>query len=159
MVKETDLQYANNILLPVSRGRGYRNAFRMAHSLVREGRGKIYAIYVIEVELALSLDAEIEEETSRGEEALSYIEELAKEEKCSLEAEILQARQAGPAIVQEAANIPASLIALEVEHRSAMMEFRVGRTTDYILRRSRCPVLLWRGGPGADSSGARGARE
>ena len=147
---------AKNVLFPIKRGAGYEDAFQLACSVAKGAKGKIHAIYVIEVKLELPLDAEIGEETSRGEDALAYIEHLAKEEKCSLEAEILQARQAGPAIVQEAVNIPADLIVLGINHRHNVTGFQVGETTNYILENSRCPVLLWRNRVTGNSSSPRG---
>ena len=100
------METSNNVLLPVNKVHGYESVLHLAHSLTGEGKGKIYAIYVIEVKLDLPIDAEVKDEIDWGEETLAYIELLAREERCTVEAGILQARQAGPAIIQEAANIP-----------------------------------------------------
>ena len=140
------MQKSDSVLLPVNKVHGYESALHLAHSFTHESKGKIYAIYVIEVKLDFPIDVEVKDEINRGEETLAYIELLAKEEKCTVEAEILQARQAGPAIVQEAANIMASMIVLSVDHNNVLTGFRMGKTTDYVLKNSRCPVLLWRSG-------------
>ena len=150
------METSNNVLLPVNKVHGYESALRLAHSLTGEGKGKIYATYVIEVKLDLPIDAEVKDEIDRGEETLAYIELLAREERCTVEAGILQARQAGPAIIQEAANIPASVIVLGVEHNSPLTGFRMGKTTDYVLKNSQCPVILWRSGAVEDPASPRG---
>ena len=55
-------------------------ASRLACRLAKEARGKLYAIYVVEVPREFPVDAEISHESARGEAALQRIEELAKEE-------------------------------------------------------------------------------
>ena len=110
------------------------------------GRGIIHAIYVIEMQLKYPLDAEVGEEILRGEEALAEIEHLSLSRRLSLQGEIVQARQAGPAIVQEAANIPATMIIMGVEYGNEAAGFRMNTTADYVLHNARCPVILWRSG-------------
>ena len=136
----------HRILLPVNRSHGYEDVLELARSIVRGGRGIIHAIYVIEMQLKYPLDAEVGEEILRGEEALAEIEHLSLSGRLSLQGEIVQARQAGPAIVQEAANIPATMIIMGVEHGNDAAGFRMSTTADYVLRNARCPVILWRSG-------------
>lgn len=118
----------------------------MACSLAKKAKGMVYALYIIEVGRELPIDAEIGEETSRGEEILAHIEDLARHEKCSLEAEILQARQAGPAIVREALERQVDIIVAGTGFKRNIGNFNIGDTTSYLLRHSRCPVLLFRQG-------------
>ena len=118
----------------------------LARSFVQGGRGRIHAIYVIEMQLKYPLDAEVGEEILRGEEALAEIEHLSMSGRLSLQGEIVQARQAGPAIVQEAANIPATMIIMGVDYGNDPAGFRMSTTADYVLRNARCPVILWRSG-------------
>ena len=85
-----------NILVPV---RGYRadvEAFRLACGLGHEAKSKLYALYVIEVKRELPVDAEVTSEVGKGEEILSEIETVSREEKAVVSAEILQARQENP---------------------------------------------------------------
>ena len=136
----------HRILLPVNRAHGYEDVLELARSFVQGGRGRIHAIYVIEMSLKYPLDAEVGEEILRGEEALAGIEHLSLAGKLRLQGEIVQARLAGPAIVQEAANIPATMIIMGIEHGNEVMGFRMSRTADYVLRNASCPVILWRSG-------------
>ena len=120
--------------------------FHLACNLAKEAKGKVHALYVIEVERALPLDAEIPEETSRGEEVLANIEGMARESKCPLTAEILQCRQAGPAIIQEAITKQAALIVLGVPYKRSLNGAHLGDTTTFILQNATCPVLMWHNG-------------
>ena len=136
----------HRILLPVNRAHGYEDVLELARSFVQGGRGRIHAIYVIEMQLKYPLDAEVGEEILRGEEALAEIEHLSMSGRLSLQGEIVQAREAGPAIVQEAANIPATMIIMGVDYGNNPAGFRMSTTADYVLRNARCPVIIWRSG-------------
>ena len=141
----------HRILLPVNRAHGYEDVLELARSFVQGGRGRIHAVYVIEMQLKYPLDAEVGEEILRGEESLAEIEHLAISGRLSLQGEIVQAREAGPAIVQEAANIPATLIIMGVDYGNNPSGFRMSTTADYVLRNARCPVILWRSGTHSSS--------
>ncbi len=140
------MQDEHRILLPVNRAHGYEEVLELARSFVQGGRGIIHAVYVIEMQLKYPLDAEVGEEIIRGEEALAEIEHLSLSGRLSLQGEIVQARQAGPAIVQEAANIPATLIIMGINYGDDPAGFRMSATADYVLRYAPCPVILWRSG-------------
>lgn len=130
-------------------------AFHLACNLAKETKGKVHALYVIEVDRALPLDAEIPEESSRGEEILANIESLARESKCPLDAEILQCRQAGPAIVQESVSKQANLIVLGIPYKRNPKGAHLGDTTTYILQNAICPVLIWHNGTAEQPSFVR----
>ena len=155
-IGETKMFLAKSVVLPVNRGWGYENGFELACSLTKASRGIIYAIYVIEVKLEYPLDSEIDEETAKGEETLAYIEDLAKGTKCLVEAQIMQARQAGPAILQEADNISADIILLDTKRTHGSNGFPMGRTSSYILKHSLCPVILCQRGIENTSKSERG---
>jgi nucleotide-binding universal stress UspA family protein len=131
-----------NILVAVKGNQAGEDAFRLACELAKENKAKVYAVYIIEVALELPLDAAVD--TSQGETILSRIEALGQEEKCSVEAEYLQARHAGPAILQETINKKAELIILGIRFRQHLRSFAIGSTPSYILKHAHCPVILWR---------------
>lgn len=133
-----------NILVPV---RGYRadvEAFRLACGLGHEAKSKLYALYVIEVKRELPVDAEVTSEVGKGEEILSEIETVSREEKAVVSAEILQARQAGPAVIHEAVERDVDLIIMGVPAKGLNNSFHLGENVSYILKNASCPVLLWR---------------
>lgn len=119
-------------------------AFQLACQLSLENKAKLYALYVIEVPMELPVDAEIVEETTKAEDILGKIESLAKEKKCPVHAEIIQARRAGPAIVQEALERDANLVVLGTTYKYNNESHTIENTSFYVLNHAACPVLLWR---------------
>ena len=74
----------------------------MACDLVKPAKGIVWLLYVIEVTRSLPLDAGVPVESARGERVLQQMEKLVRSRKCKVEGEILQARDRGSAVVDEA---------------------------------------------------------
>ena len=134
---------ARKILVPVKGDEAGEDAFRLACELSsRDTKSRLYALYVIEVKQELPLDAEMD--TAQGEDILNRIEAVSKEEKRRVEAAYLQARHAGPAIVQEALGRGIELIVLGVPYKRRFGQFTLGGTTLFVLKNAPCPVILRR---------------
>ena len=80
------------------------------------------------------------------------MEKLGKEYQANIEAEILQAREAGPAVVQEAVDREVEAIVVGSPYKRAYGVFSLGKTVPFILKNSPCPVLLWRGQNGTNGN-------
>jgi nucleotide-binding universal stress UspA family protein len=132
------------LLVPINGGDGDEHALRVAIGLSRRTRAVIYVTYVVEVPQALPLDAELAEEVERGERALQRCETIGQAERATIEAELLQARLAGAAIVDESTHRDADLIILSVEGRERRGEFSVGRTAPYVLKNAACETWVLR---------------
>ncbi len=130
--------------MPVHGDESDATAFGLASDMTCEGKGKVYVLYVIEVTHNLPLDADVGSENARGEEVLQRMEKLGKECHANIEAEILQAREAGPAVVQEAMEREVDVIIMGVPYKHHYGAFSLGETVPYILKNAPCPVLLWR---------------
>ena len=124
---------------------------RLACELLNSHKDRLYVLYVIEVERGLPVDAEIAPATAKGEEVLRHMEEVAKRYKCTAEAEMHQARQAGPAVVQEAVDKKVDAIVLGSPYREVYGSFSLGDTIPYVLKNAPCRVIVWRD-PVSDSS-------
>lgn len=135
---------ANRVLVPVCGVEADEEALTLACDMIRPVKGKVYVLYVIEVRRSLPLDADIETENARGEDVLQRMEKLGKKLHVNLEAEILRARDAGPAVVQEAVNRHVQAIVIGAPYRRHHGVFSLGHTAPYVLRNAPCPVLLWR---------------
>ena len=133
------------VLVPVHGDESDLQALSLARSMTHEMKGRIYVLYVIEVEHKLPLDAEVDPESAKGEEVLQRIEKLGKGYHCEIEAEILQAREAGPAVVQEAVDRQVEAIVMAMPYKKLHGNFSLGETVPYILKNAPCPVLLLRG--------------
>jgi nucleotide-binding universal stress UspA family protein len=132
------------MLVPINGSEGDEHALRVAIGLSRRTRAVIYVIYVVEVPQSLPLDAELPDEVERGERALQRCEAICQTERVTIEAELLQARLAGAAIVDEAAHRNADLIILSVEGRLRRGEFSLGRTAPYVLKNAACEAWVLR---------------
>ena len=140
---------AKSILVPVNGDVAGESAFRLACRIARENKAKLHAVHIIEVTHELPLDAEVD--PSQAESALDRIETLSHEEKYKVETQSLQARSAGPAIVEEASQRGAALIVVGIAYKRHMGRFTVGETASYLLCNAPCPVILWREEDGVHS--------
>ena len=138
-------QGESNILVPVNDSLHSERAFRWACRVAQKNRDKLHALHVIEVPLSLSIEAELTEDVDRAERLLERFERIAHEEKYrGLEAGCLRARQAGSAIVSEAANKQAAMIVVGIPYSRSMGRYRMGSSAGYIFDHAPCQVLLWR---------------
>ena len=132
------------LLLPLTGRPVDEEAARMASDLVHRSRGRVYALYVIEVPWQHPVDAELPDATERGGETLDRVEQLLKSLKCDVVAEVLQTRDRGPAIVNEAMERDADLILMGMPYRRRHGVFSMGEAIPYILKSAPCPVLVLR---------------
>ena len=76
---------------------------------------------------------------------LDSAEAIAEEHKMALEPVLLQARDVGAAIVDEATERGADLLVVGLPYRKRFGgEFDIGRTVPYILQNAPCAVWLAR---------------
>ena len=132
----------SKILVPTSGDSSGEEAFRLACTLSKDTKAMLYTLYVIEVSHELPLDSEVD--PARGESVLSRTEDVAKEMKCHVEAGLIQARRAGPAIVQEAQERGAELIVMGIPYKRRYGQFTLGETATYVLKNAPCLVITWR---------------
>lgn len=139
--------HAKRVLVPVHGDACDDLALQVACDLTRKEKGKVYVLYVIEVQRELPLDVDLSSETSLVEEVLQNLERLGnKEYKGNVEAEILQAREAGPAVVLEAVERRVDAIVVGLSYKKRYGAFSLGHTVPHILKNAPCPVLVWRQG-------------
>ena len=132
----------DKILVPISGTDADEETIRLACRLAKKNKGRIWAVYVITVQRALPLDAKIEPEIQKAEDILDHIEMVAEEEDYKIEAEALQAREAGPAIIDEAVERGVGLILMGIRHKKRFGQFSLGTVVPYVLKNSPCPVIL-----------------
>ena len=134
----------HKILVPVAGTEADEEAMELANRLLaKKNNGKICAVHVISIERALPLDAEIESEIRKAEDILNHIESIAEEQGCKIETDLLQAREAGPAIVDEAIEREVDLILIGVTYKRRFGEFSLGDVVPYVLKNAPCRVILY----------------
>ena len=94
---------------------------------------------------AASLDAEVRPEVDRGEQVLDSAERIIEEMDCDVETDMLQAREVGPAIVDEAIERGVDLVTLGFNYKKKFGEFTLGDIIPYVLKNAPCWVIVCRG--------------
>ena len=133
----------HKILVPVIGTEADDEAVRLACRLAKKDKGKIWAVYVVTVKRTLPLEAEIESEIRKAEEILDRAESVAEEQDYELETDLLQAREAGPTIVDEAVEREVDLILMGVEYKRYFGQFSLGSVAPYVLKNAPCGVILY----------------
>jgi nucleotide-binding universal stress UspA family protein len=141
-MKSTSTDF-DRILVPVSGSKADDEAIRLACRLAKKTKGKIWAVYVITVKRSLPIDVELDAEIKQGEEILNRAESIAEEQEYELETDLLQAREAGPTIIDEAVEHDADLILLGVEYKKSFGQFSLGSVIPYVLRNAPKRVILY----------------
>jgi nucleotide-binding universal stress UspA family protein len=129
------------LLVPTDGSRASMGAVALACNIAKRNKGTVYVVHVIEVKRSLPLDAELEPEASEGERILLEAEKVADEQDFQVQGELLQAREAGHAVVDEAVERGVDGIMLGVDYKRPFGEFQLGRLTQYVLRNAPC--LVW----------------
>ncbi|MDP2728939.1 MAG: universal stress protein [Dehalococcoidales bacterium] len=133
----------HKILVPVIGTETDNEAIRLACRLAKKDKAKIWAVYVITLKRTLPMDAEVEPEIKKAEEILDRAEEAADEEDYELETDLLQAREAGPTIVDEAKERGVDLILMALEYKKHFGQFSLGNVVPYVLKNAPCRVILY----------------
>lgn len=107
--------------------------------------GELIAVHVVEIDWTLPLDADIAGRSEEVQRVLDTAEAIADSRKLTLEPVLLQARDVGAAIVDEATERGADLLVVGLPYRKRFGgEFAIGRTVPYILQNAPCAVWVVR---------------
>jgi nucleotide-binding universal stress UspA family protein len=120
----------------------------LACSVAKRNKARVHVIYVIEVKRTLPLTVELQAEMDKGEEVLERAERVAEDSGYAIETEILQAREIGPAVVDEAVERGCDLVIVGVPYRAKLGDFEIGSAASHVLKNSPSRVLLMRGAMG-----------
>ena len=119
-------------------------AIRLACRMSRRARGKVYVITILEVKRSVALGSVPDAEVDRAEALLDHAESLGAELDADVDTELLQAREAGPAIVDEVREWQADLVVIGLPYRQRFGEFHMGKTAPYVLKFAPCRTLVFR---------------
>jgi nucleotide-binding universal stress UspA family protein len=132
-------------LIALNGGPSDERIVRLAAQLARLTKGELIAVHVVEIDWTLPLDADIAGRSEEVQRVLDSAETVAEEAKVRLEPVLLQARDVGAAIVDEAVERDADLVVLGVPFRTRFGgEFAIGRTIPYVLQNAPCAVWVVR---------------
>jgi len=113
--------------------------------LARADESELVAVYVVQVDWRHDLDDDLEEQREEASRALDLAEGMAEKEKIPLESQLLQARDAGAALVDEAVALDADAIVLGLPYKVRFGgDFALGQTIPYVFKNAPCRVFVVR---------------
>ena len=132
-------------LVALNGGPSDAHLIRLVADLAKPGRAEIVAVHVIEIDWTLPLDADLAGSSEEAQRILDLADGLAEEFRQSLETVLLQARDVGAAIVDEAIERSADLLVVGLPYRKRFGgDFAIGRTIPYVLKNAPCAVWVVR---------------
>ena len=118
---------------------------RLAIEVARPTHAELVAVHVVELDWTQPLDADVAERSEEAQRVLDAAEGIADQLHCKLESVLVQARDVGAAIVDEAAARVADLLILGLPYRTRFGgDFAIGRAVPYALKNAPCTVWVVR---------------
>lgn len=125
---------------------------RLALELSRQSRVELVAVHVVELDWTQPLDADVAERSEEAQRVLDAAEGIAESMHGKLESVLVQARDVGAALVDEAAARDADLIILGLPYRTRFGgDFAIGRAVPYAFKNAPCTVWVVREPMGEES--------
>lgn len=143
--KHPPLLTFRHILIPIGGTEADEAALRLAALLLAGGEGTAQLLHVIEVPFERQLDAQEEPAVAFADEVLGSGEQLLSGQLVTVSSGVVQARAAGPAIVDDAIERGADLIVMGLRYKKRFGGgWDAGRTVPYVMRNSTAPVWCLR---------------
>ena len=118
---------------------------RLACALARGTHAELIAVHVVEIDWTLPLDADVAGHSEEAQRVLDMAEAVAEESKTTLEPVLLQARDVGAALVDEASERGADLLIVGLPYRKRFGgDFAIGKTIPYVLKNAPCAAWVVR---------------
>ena len=122
-----------------------RELVRLACFMAKKAKRKVHLVHIIEVPRTLPLKATLIKESEEADKLLNDALSIADEAGCDAVAEVVQTRDAGPAIVDEAKDHECALILMGLvrdSHKGHTKASYLGKTIPYVLSNSPCRVWV-----------------
>ena len=130
------------ILVPTSGNLYSERGIELACRLGEEQKAEIYLINVLEVPRTLPLEAPMPEVEARAEGIIKEGEAIVILRGLQVKGEVRRGRVAGEEIIRAAKDWDADLIVMGIRSEIRMAQEILGRTSDLVLRRAPCEVIL-----------------
>ncbi len=132
-------------VLAVNGGPGDQRIVRLACELGRSGKLELVAVHIVEIDWTLPLDADVAGRSDEAQRVLDMAEATAEQMRFHVEPVLLQARDVGAALVDEAMERGADLLVLSLPYRKRFGgDFAIGRTIPYVFKNAPCTVWVIR---------------
>ena len=118
---------------------------RLAAGIARQWKAQLVAVHVVEIDWTEPLDADIAGRSEEVQRVLDLAEQTAESCQYKIEPVLLQARDVGAALVDEASEQQADMMILGLPYRKRFGgDFAIGRTIPYVLKNAPCAVWVVR---------------
>lgn len=118
---------------------------QLTADLARVAHSELIGVHVVEIGWSMPLDADVAARSEEAQQILDHAELAAEQLKASLEPVLLQAREVGAALVDEATERDADLLVVGLPYRKRFGgDFAIGRTIPYVLKHAPCEVWVVR---------------
>ena len=135
----------NRAVIALGGNSGDARIVHLVAELARPIKAEIAAVHVVEVAWSQPLDADIAGRSETAQQILDQAEATAEQSKVRLDPVLLQAREVGAALVDEAIERAADLLVLSLPYRKRFGgDFAIGRTIPYVLKNAPCAVWVVR---------------
>lgn len=132
-------------VVALSGGRTDRPIVALAAEVARAGHSELAGVHVVEIDWTLPIDADVASGSEEAQRVLDIAEGAAEAAGMHIEPVLLQARDVGAALVDEAAERGADLLVLGIAYRRRFGgDFAIGRTIPYVLKNAPCAVWVVR---------------
>ncbi len=132
-------------LIALAGGSSDARIVRLVAEIARQSKADMTAVHVVEIAWSQPLDADIAGRSESAQQILDLAEAVAEQSKVSLEPVLLQARDVGAALVDEAIERSADLLVVGLPYRTRFGgDFAIGRTIPYVLKNAPCAVWVVR---------------
>ena len=142
---DIDTAQFHRAVLALNGGPSDARIVRLVASLAAKTKAELIAVHVVEIDWTLPLDADVAGRSEGAQRVLDIAEATAEAAHYALETVLLQARDVGAAIVDEATERGADLIICGLPFRRRFGgDFAIGRTIPYVLKNAPCATWVVR---------------
>ena len=147
-MSETTSPPFHRAVVGLNGGPGDEALLRLVCEMGRQHRAEVVVAHVVEIDWTHPIDADIASRSEGAQRILDGAEALAETLRQPIETVLLQARDVGAALVDEASERGADLIVLSLPYRKRFGgDFAMGRTVPYCFKNAPCRVWVIRETP------------
>jgi nucleotide-binding universal stress UspA family protein len=118
---------------------------RLVAELAKMHKAEVIGVHVVEIDWSMPLDMDVAGRSDEIQQVLDLAEGSAESVGIPFESVLLQARDVGAALVDEAVEREADLLVVGLAYRTKFGgDFAIGRTIPYVLKNAPCAVWVVR---------------
>ncbi len=142
---EAQVPSFKRVVIALNGGSSDAQIVALASRFAKTGTTELIAVHIVEIDWTLPLDADIAGNSEEAQRVLDMAESVAEDSKARLTPVLLQARDIGAALVDEASERDADLLVVGLPYRKRFGgDFAIGRTIPYVLKNAPCAVWVVR---------------